>query len=272
MQNTQPSRLSLLHGISQKPDLSWPLVFSVFLRNLKVFSKTWVATIMFNFVEPLLYLWAMGFGLGVYVTQIQGLSYLDFLAPGLIASSAMFATTYEMTYGSFTRMGHQKVFHGMVATPVSMDDVLMGEILYGTFKGLLYGFVFFTVVVLFGIAKSPLALLAIIPLFFMSAVFSIISLVWTAIAPNYDSFGYFFTLFISPMFLFAGIFFPIDNLPPAIQFLPAMTPLYHAVEVIRPLILGKVYWGMLIHLAWLVALTLVTIRLPLVMVKNKLIK
>jgi len=267
-----PGINKLLKEITTVPDLSWPLILKVFYRNLQVFRKTWKANIMFNFVEPVLYLWALGFGLGVYVNQVGGLPYIDFLAPALIASSAMFATTYEMTYGSFTRMGHQKVFHGMVATPVSMDDVVMGEILYGTFKGVLYGIVFFVVVALSGLVKSPWALLVPVPLALMVMAFSILSLIWTSIAPNYDSFGYFFTLFISPMFLFAGVFFPVDNLPAGIRFLPWFTPLYHAVEVIRPLVLGKVAWSNLSNLAWLVVFIVLTIRIPLVMVKKRLIQ
>ncbi|OPX85173.1 MAG: Inner membrane transport permease YadH [Pelotomaculum sp. PtaB.Bin104] len=262
----------LLSGLFTWPDLSWPLILKVFHRNLQVFKKTWKANLMFNFVEPLLYLWALGFGLGVYVSQIEGLTYIDFLAPALIASSAMFSTTYEMTYGSFTRMGYQKTFHGMVATPVSMDDVVMGEILYGTFKGVLYGLVFFLVVAMFGVIKSPWALLIPVPLALMVMGFSILSLIWTSIAPNYDSFGYFFTLFISPMFLFAGVFFPVDSLPAGLRFIPWLTPLYHAVEVIRPLVLGQASWSILTDLAWLAAFVLLTLRIPLVMVKNRLIQ
>jgi len=262
----------LLKGLLTVPDLSWPLIIRVFYRNLQVFKKTWKANIMFNFVEPLLYLWALGFGLGMYVSQIGGLSYIDFLAPALIASSAMFSTTYEMTYGSFTRMGYQKTFHGMVATPVSMDDVVMGEILYGTFKGVLYGLVFLVVVAMFGVLKSPWALLIPVPLALMVMSFSILSLIWTSIAPNYDSFGYFFTLFISPMFLFAGVFFPVDSLPAGLRFLPWLTPLYHAVEVIRQLALGKLDWSILADLSWLAAFVMITLRIPLVMVKNRLIQ
>jgi len=265
-------RSNLLKGMDTFPDLSWPLVLSVFYRNQKVFGKTWKASIMFNFVEPMLYLWAMGFGLGVYVTRINGLSYIEFLAPALIASSAMFSTTYEMTYGSYTRMGFQKTFHGMVATPVSMDDVVMGEILYGTFKGVLYGMVFFLVVALFGLVKSPWALLIPVPLALMVMIFAILSLIWTSIAPNYDSFGYFFTLFVSPMFLFAGVFFPVENLPPGIRFLPWLTPLYHAVEAIRPMVLGRVTWSILADLTWLTAFAALTMRIPLAMVKNRLIQ
>lgn len=254
------------------PDLSWPLVAKVFQRNLKVFLKTWKTNIMFNFLEPVLYLWAMGFGLGVYVTKIHGLSYINFLAPGLIASSAMFSTSYEMTYDSFTRMSYQKTFHAMVATPVSMDDVVMGEMLYGTFKGVLYGMVFLLVNLVFGLVESPMALLVPIPLILMALTFSILSLIWTSLAPNYDSFGYFFTLVVSPMFLFSGIFFPVENLPAGVKFLPWLTPLYHAVEVIRPLVLGTLTRAGLWHLAWLAGFVLLTVRVPLVMVKNRLIQ
>lgn len=254
------------------PDLCWPLVFKVFRRNLKVFLKTWKANLMFNFLEPVLYLWAMGFGLGVYVEKIQGLSYLNFLAPGLIASSAMFSTAYEMTYDSFTRMSFQKTFHAMVATPVSMDDVVMGEIIYGTFKGVLYGMVFLLVNLLFGLVKSPLALLVPVPLILMALTFSILSLIWTSLAPNYDSFGYFFTIIISPMFLFSGIFFPVENLPAAVKFLPRLTPLYHAVVAIRGLVLGNFHLSELWHLGLLAALVILLIRVPLVMVKNRLIQ
>lgn len=254
------------------PDLSWPLVFKVFRRNLKVFLKTWKANIMFNFLEPVLYLWALGFGLGVYVEEIQGLPYINFLAPGLVASSAMFSTAYEMTYDSFTRMSFHKTFHAMVATPVSMDDVVMGEMIYGTFKGVLYGLVFLLVNYLFGLVKSPLALFVPIPLILMALTFSIFSLIWTSMAPNYDAFGYFFTIIISPMFLFSGIFFPVENLPGALHILAWLTPLYHAVVVIRGLVLGTFHLSELWHLGVLVGLIILLIRVPLVMVKNRLIQ
>lgn len=267
------SKLSkLLKGYGSRPDISWSLVARVFKRNLRVFLKTWKANIMFNFIDPILYLWAMGFGLGAYITTIEGLPYINFLAPGLIASSAMFSTAYEMTYDSFTRMNYHKTFHAMVATPVSMDDVVMGEIIFGTFKGVLYGTVFLTVTLLFGLVKSPLALLVPIPLALMAVAFSIMSMLWTSMAPNYDSFGFFFTLLISPMFLFSGIFFPIETLPEGVRLLSWLTPLYHAVEIVRPLVLGNVTWSAAGHIAWLAGFIVLTLRLPLVMVKNRLIQ
>ena len=226
---------------------------------------------MFHFIEPVLYLWAMGFGLGVYVNNVQGLPYIQFLAPGLVASSTMFAVSYEMTYDSFTRMNYHKTFHAMVATPVSMEDVVMGEIIYGTFKGLLYGSVFFTVTLLFGLVKSPWALLLPVPLILLAVTFSVLSLVWTSVAPNYESFGYFFTLFMSPMFLFSGIFFPVESLPAGVRYLAWATPLYHTVEVVRPLILGKINTSILVHLGVLTVFAVLPLRIPLVMIKNRLI-
>lgn len=263
---------SLIRELKKPFDICFPLVSRVFCRNLRVFSKTWKTNIMFNFIEPVLYLWAMGLGLGIYVTNIEGLPYVNFLGPGLIASSAMFATAYEMTYDSFTRMSYQKTFQAMIATPISMDDVVLGEILYGTFKGMLYGMVFFTVTLLFGLVKSPWALAVPVPLALMAMCFSILSMIWTSIAPNYDSFGYFFTLFISPMFLFAGIFFPVETLPVGIRAVAWLTPLYHAVEIIRPLVLGRMSPAALLHLVWLAVFVVITIKIPLVMVKNRMIQ
>jgi len=267
-----PKGVSLLKGWAARPDIRWDMVWLVFRRNFLVFLKTWKANIMFNFVEPVMYLWAMGFGLGVYVEQVQGIPYVQYLAPGLIASSAMFATSFEMTYGSFTRMTHQKTFQAMVATPVSMEDVVAGEIMYGCFKSVLYGVVFLLVTGLFGLVKSPWVLLLPLLLALCGLVFSLLAMTWTSLAPDYDSFNYFFTLVITPMFLFSGIFFPLAGLPPLAQKIAWLTPLYHVVEVSRALVLGRLTSGALTHLAWLLVLVALTFRLPLVMVKNRLIQ
>ncbi len=267
-----PNGVSLLKGWAARPDIRWDMVWQVFRRNFLVFLKTWKANIMFNFVEPVMYLWAMGFGLGVYIQQVQGIPYVEYLAPGLIASSAMFSTSFEMTYGSFARMTHQKTFQAMVATPVSMEDVVAAEIMYGSFKSLLYGLVFLLVTLLFGLVKSPWALLLPFLLVLCGLVFSILAITWTSLAPDYDSFNYFFTLVITPMFLFSGIFFPLAGLPPLAQKIAWLTPLFHVVEVSRALVLGRVSADILVHLTWLLTLVALTFRLPLVMVKNRLIQ
>lgn len=264
--------MSVLKGLTARPDIRWDLAWLVFRRNFQVFLKTWKSNITFNFLEPVMYLWAMGFGLGVYVASVEGIPYVQYLAPGLIASSAMFATAFEMTYGSFTRMTYEKTFQAMVATPINIEDVVAGELLYGSFKSLLYGMVFLAVIWLFGLVRSPWVLLLPFLLLVCGLVFSVLSMTWTSLAPDYDAFNYFFTLVITPMFLFSGIFFPLSGLPPLAQKIAWLTPLFHAVELSRALVLGLVKPADLIHLGWLLALAVLTFRLPIVLVRNRLIK
>lgn len=173
------------------PDVS-PLVWQVLRRHLIVFSRNWVTNLTFNFFEPLLYITALGVGLGAYVQDMEGLPYLHYLAPGLVASSAMFATTYECTYGTFVRMEFQKTFHAMVATPVSIDDVIVAEILYGTFKSVLYGTVILLVILVLGLVTSPWALLVPPVLAVAGFLFAILSMIWTGLVPNMENFNYFF--------------------------------------------------------------------------------
>lgn len=262
----------LLKGLTRPADISISQVFRILYRHWLVFVKTWRANIMFNFVEPILYLWAMGFGLGVYVTNIQGYSYLEFIAPGLIASSAMFATSYEATYDSYTRMSFHKIFNAIVSTPASMDDVVMAELLYGAFKSVLYGSVFLIVTAFFGLVNSWWVLLIPLPLFLGGLIYASLGMIWTSMAPGYDAFNYFFTLIITPMFLFSGIFFPVDNLPSGVQAVTWLAPLFHGVEIIRSLVHGQIGVNLLIHSAILVIGTLLIIKVPLVMVRNRLIQ
>jgi lipooligosaccharide transport system permease protein len=252
------------------PDLS-PLVFQVFWRNFVVFRKIWKANIMFNFIEPLLYLSAMGLGLGAYVREINGLPYINYLASGLVASSAMWATSYECTYGSFIRMDFQKTYHAIIATPASVADVVTGDLLYGAFKSVLYGSVILIVNLLIGIKVSPWALLLPLVLVIAGLLFAVLALTWTSLAPNFDFFNYYFTLIITPMFLFSGVFFPLEGVPQWAQYVAWFTPLYHVVELSRGLILGKitlVLWG---HLAWITVLTVLLFNVPIVRIRERLL-
>lgn len=267
-----PGRLSagFLRAYRRLPDLS-PLMWRVFWRNFIVFRKTWKANIMFNFIEPLLYLSAMGFGLGAYVQNINGLPYLNYLATGLIASSAMWATSYECTYGSFIRMDFQKTYHAIIATPVSVDDVVAGDLLYGAFKSVMYGSIILIVNLLLGIVVSPWALLLPVVLLVAGLLFSVLALTWTSFAPNFDFFNYYFTLIITPMFLFSGVFFPLEGIPQWAQYVAWFTPLYHVVEVSRGLVLGQVspaLWG---HLAWVTVMALLLVNVPIVRIRERLL-
>ncbi|MEW8958314.1 Inner membrane transport permease YadH [Moorella humiferrea] len=245
-------------------------VWKVFWRNFVVFRKTWMTNIMFNFLEPLLYLAAMGYGMGYYIPDIKGMSYLQFLAPGLIASSAMWATASECTYDSFVRMKFQKTYHAIVATPVSLDEVVVGEMLFGTFKSVLYGTVILVVIFFLGLVPSPAALFVPLVLVLCGFIFAELGMIWTGLVPKIDTFSYFFTLIITPMFLFAGVFFPLDAMPAVVRNLAWFIPLYHVVEMVRPLVLGQVTPALIGHALWLLCFAAVFFYPPLYLLRRRL--
>ena len=244
--------------------------FKVLRRNIIVFRKTWITNMTFYFVEPLLYLSAMGLGLGAFIGEINGTSYIQFIAPGIIASSAMWSAASESTYGSFVKMHFQKIYHAMVAAPLEIEEVVAGEILYAVFKAVIYGTIILIVITVFGLVPSLWALLTPLVLVLAGFVFALLGMIWTGLVPKIDSFSFFFTLVITPMFLFSGVFFPIDNLPGFVQTAAWFLPLYHVVVLLRALVFGNVGLFMLIHAAILVALIIILFPFPQRLMRKRL--
>jgi len=249
-----------------------PRVFKVFRRHLTVYRRNWKVSLSFNFFEPLLYLAAMGYGLGVYVQAIEGLTFIQFLAPALIASSAMFSSSYECTYGTFIRMEFQKTFQAMVATPVSMDEVSLGEILWGSFKSFLYGSVILFVILVLGLVASPWALLVPAVLLVSGLLFASLSMIWIGLFPNIDSFNYYFSLVITPLFLFSGVFFPLSGLPAIAQTLAWASPLLHVVNLTRGLVLGNVGMHLVWDFVWLVVVAAVLMPIAIHLMRRLVIR
>lgn len=244
--------------------------FKVLWRNIVVFKKTWLTNITFYFVEPLLYLTAMGIGLGAFIGEINGTSYIHFIAPGIIASSAMWAAASESTYGSFVKMQFQKTYHAIVATPLSIEEVVAGEILYAVFKAVVYGTIILLVITAFGLVASPWALLTPLVLVLAGFVFALLGMLWTGLVPKIDSFSFFFTLVITPMFLFSGIFFPIDHFPNFVQIAAWFLPLYHVVVLLRSLAFGEVGLFLLTHAGILVLTIIILYPWPKRFIRKKM--
>ncbi|OGW36345.1 MAG: ABC transporter permease [Nitrospirae bacterium RBG_13_39_12] len=222
--------------------------FRVWQRHFTVYTKLYKSSLALNFVEPVLYLVALGFGLGAFVKEINGVPYINFIAPGIIASSSMFAATYECTYGTYVRMFYQKTFDAILATPINIDDLIAGELMWGATKSLLYGTIIIIVISFFGFVNSPMIILAIPLLFITGIIFAEISVIFAAIVPGIDSFNYFYTILMTPMFLFSGIFFPLETLPPVVSKIAFFTPLYHLVNICRAFSsgeLGLIKWDIL---------------------------
>jgi len=221
--------------------------FRVLHRHWRVFARTWHHNVMFNVAEPLLYLGALGFGIGAMVQRIDGMSYMQFLAPGMVALSAMYAATFECTYGTFLRMYYQKTLQAILAGPVTVRDVVFGELLYGTLKSVLFGTIILAVVAALGQIPSMFAL--IIPVFLLlpGSLFSILAVCYTGAIKNIDHLNYYITLVIMPFFLFGGLYFPVSGLPDWVQFINWLNPLFHSVEVCRALALGTFSSRLLLH-------------------------
>jgi lipooligosaccharide transport system permease protein len=245
--------------------------FRVWQRHLTVYTKLYKSSIALNFVEPILYLAALGLGLGAFVKEINGVPYINFIAPGIIASSSMFAAIYECTYGTYVRMTYQKTFDAILATPVNIDDLVAGELMWGATKSLLYGTIIIFVISLFGLVSSPLIILIIPLLFITGLIFAEISVIFTAIVPGIDSFNYFYTIFMTPMFLFSGIFFPLDNLPPIVSKIAFFTPLYHLVNICRAFSSGQlsiIRWDIM----WVFAVVFLLAPYPFRLMRKRIIK
>lgn len=241
-------------------------------RNWKIFKKVFWYAAAPNFLEPVIYLTALGIGLGLLVRNIEGLSYVQFLAPGLLGSTVMYASSFETTYSSFIRMKYEKTYDAVLATPLSIEDVIAGEILWGATRGYINAITFLGVIAVFGYIESPLALLLIPLLFIFAALFAIIGMIYTALVSNINLFNYYFTLFITPLFLFSGIFFPISTLPVWAQKLAQFTPLYHVVLVCRGLALGQLDQEVLTSIFITVTLTAILFLVPITIMRKRLIK
>lgn len=245
--------------------------FRVWQRNFTVYTKLYKSSFVFNFVEPMLYLAALGLGLGAFVKDINGIPYINFIAPGLIASSSMFATASECTYGTYVRMTYQKTFDAILATPVNLDDLVAGELLWGATKSVIYGTVITIVISAFGLIDSPMIIFAVPVLLISGLIFAEISLIAVALVPGIDSFSYFFTLLVTPSFLFSGIFFPLDTLPPVIAKIAYMTPLYHVVNIFRSLSAGNIQ-SVIGDIAWIVIVASLMAPYPFRLMRKRIIK
>lgn len=244
----------------------------VWQRNRDVFFKLWRSEVPGVFAEPLLILLAMGVGLGTYVILEDGQRYIEFIAPGIVAGYAMFSASFECTYGSYFRMEMQRTYEAIISTPLNIEDVVAGEIFWGATRSLITACVILIVTAAFGLISSPWALL-VLPLALLAGVmFASIALFFTSIAPSIHTFNYYFTLFLTPMFFFSGIFFPLDSFDPIVQDLSWIAPLTPVANLTRALISGEpgagAWWG----LAIIVGIIAVFFPLSLFSMRRRLLR
>jgi len=247
-------------------------VAQVWHRNLVVFVRTWHVNFFPPLVEALLYLFAIGMGIGSYITDINGVPYVKFIAPAILAIAVMNSAFFECTYGSYVRMYYQKTFDAMIATPLSIEDVIAGELLWGATRSVIYVVIMLPVLAAFGVISLPLSLL-VIPLAFLGGLmFAGIAMCFTAVTPGIDTLNYPAFLFITPMTLFSGTFFPLTILPPALQYFAlAALPLTHLVAITRMLTEAAATPIALLHIAWIVVVTALFCIIAINLMRRRLI-
>jgi lipooligosaccharide transport system permease protein len=246
----------------------------VWRRDMESWRKVYKASLVGNLGEPILSLLAIGYGLGRFVdvsASGQGGSYAQFLAPGLLASAAMNAASFEATFGSFTRMNQQKTYDAILATPIGIPEIVAGDALWAASKATLAGTAVSIVIAAAGLVTSVWAMLLPALALLIGLVFATMGLMVASRARAYDSFTYYFTLVISVMYFLSGIFFPIASLPGWAQAVAWCLPLTHAVALSRACVAGTVGPTALLHVAVLLAVLVATYGLAVRWVGRRLI-
>jgi lipooligosaccharide transport system permease protein len=247
-----------LSAFATTPDLSIGC-FRVWQRNRDVLLRLWKSEFMAQLIEPIFVILALGLGLGQFVTLTSGEDYVSFLAPGLLAMFPMFTCIFECAWGSYTKLEMQGTYRAVIATPVSIDDVITGEILWGTTRAVVNATWLLLVSTLLSpwlhMVHSPLAILAIPFAIIPGLLFASMGICFASIARAMSQFSYFFNLIINPMFWFGGAFFPFDELPTWAQVAGWFIPLTHVVNIYRGLLGGHLHASMWVDLAFLLVCT-----------------
>ena len=221
----------------------------VWRRNMLVWRKLLAASVLTNLADPLIMLFGLGYGLGALMPSIEGMSYIAFFAAGQLCTATMFTASFESMFSGFSRMHGQRTWDAILYAPLVIDDVVAGEIMWAASKAWLTGSTILGVVLLFGVASSPLVLLALPAAFLVGLAFSAVGLIMTVLARGWDFFSFYMTLVMTPMMMISGVFFPAERLPAPLLAVAQALPLYHGVELVRPLIAGRLPQDIALHLA-----------------------
>ena len=244
---------------------------AVWRRHFLVWRKLAIPSILGNLADPLIMLFGLGYGLGSVLGSMGGTSYFAFLAGGFLGTATMMAASFESLFSAFSRMHVQKTWEAIVNAPMTLDDVLAGEWAWAATKALSAGICMLAVVAVVGYASFPNSLAAIPVLALVGLAFGGLGLCVNALATGYDFFSYYMTLLLTPMMLLSGVFFPVAQLPPAVRIAAEALPLYHGIELMRPLLAGGWPSAVLVHLAVLAAYAVGGFYLATVLTRRRLL-
>ena len=242
----------------------------IWRRHFLVWKKMAATSILGHLADPLIYMLGLGLGLGSLLPEMGGTSYLVFLAAGTVCYSTMNSATFEALYSCFARMHEQRTWEAILNTPVTLDDIVLSEVLWAASKSVLSGLAVLVVIWAMGLSHSMLSLWLIPLSLLVGLCFAALGLIMTALAPSYSFFMYYFTLVITPMMFLSGVFFPVTQLPPLLQAISSVLPLSHAVDIARPLMNGLVPHDLTLHLMVMLGYTVFGFYVSLVLFRRRL--
>lgn len=244
----------------------------VWQRNFLVWRKLAIASVIGNIAEPLITLIAFGYGLGSLIKEIHGIPYIEYLASGSICMSVMMAASFEALYSAFSRMHVQKTWETLMHTPLTLDDIVLAEMLWAASKSLISGMAIIIVLFMLGIGLHPTTVMVPPLLFLTGMTFASLALICNALAKAYDFFTYYFTLLLTPMIFLSGVYYPNQQLPDWLNAVAAILPLSVAVDLVRPLLLGHVPDHACIKLIMLTAYCVTGFYIATVLTRKRFLK
>ena len=247
-------------------------LYSVWYRHMRVYTKNILSNGFPPFLEPLIFLVGVGLGLGKYITEpMGGVRYIEFLGAGLLVTTAMFTSAFECSFGTFIRLEFEKVYDGMLAAPITVNNLIIGEMLWAGSKGLFFSFAVLCILSAFRIIALPYGLLAPIVGFLTGVMFATLSMLITSFVKTINHFNFYFTGCISPMFFFSGVVFPVKNLPAVVRPLAEILPLTHSVRLVRAVCSNGYEPFLLLDLLYIVAFIILVGLLAIKRLKKRLV-
>lgn len=249
-------------------------IYHVFVRNLVSYKRFIVPTFIASLVQPVFYLVTFGIGMGAYVGLFGGKPYLTFLVPGVLMSAVGLTASYECLFGTFVKMIHEKLYDSLIATPVSAEDAVAGDIAWGVFRGLISGTLMMVVAMAMGVfpVSVPAVLLLFVCMIFVGILFGSLAMIVTSLAPNFDFFNYYTELVLTPMLFFSGVFFPLDNFPAWMKTFSKFLPLTPAVSISRAVFSGVYSTSLITDFLFIVVLEVIAFTIGVKLMKRRLIK
>jgi lipooligosaccharide transport system permease protein len=247
-------------------------VLGVMSRDITMFGRYWKTTTFSSIVDPTIYLLAFGFGFGALISTVGGMDYKEYIGTGIVATAVLFSSAFPGMYGTFIKYRFQRTYDAFLAAPVDTDEIVTSEVLWIGIRAGVYGNAPLLVAIAFGLTPKWTALLVPIVCFVTGAGFAAFGVFVAALAGSIDNFSYVQSGLLTPLFLIAGTFFPIEGLPDAIQAIAQVNPLYHCVQLVRDLVIeGIDPLPDLGHLAFLLAFGIARWRLAIWRLRGRLI-